>query len=79
MKHTTTLNGVISYDLEPESDDDRHLIEIMKGKTSVTMKQSRKGGITFELSKSTEGALPYMPIREFLPEKRESDSVLPEE
>lgn len=51
MKHTTTVNGVVSYELEPESPDDRHLIEIMKSKGAVTMKQSSKGGIIFELEK----------------------------
>lgn len=57
MKHTTTINGVVIYELEPESSDDRHVIEIMKGKDKVTMRQSNKGGIIFALEPSANPAL----------------------
>jgi hypothetical protein len=58
VKHQTTVNGVILYELEPTTNDDRHIIEIMKGKTQVKMRQSSKGGIIFEL----DGAVPEQPI-----------------
>lgn len=53
-----TINGVVSYELEPETGDDRHVIEIMKGKVAVTMKQSNKGGIIFELERVAGSSQP---------------------
>lgn len=51
MKHTTTINGIVSYELEPTDDIDRHLIEIMKGRSKVSMRQSSRGGLIFEMAK----------------------------
>jgi hypothetical protein len=53
MKHTMVINGTVTYELEPEkeNEDDRHIIEIMKTKGKVTMRQSSKGGVIFELER----------------------------
>lgn len=60
MKHPVKINGIVQYELEPENSDDRHLIEIMKTKDRVTVKQSTKGGIIFEMEAST----PAVPLVE---------------
>lgn len=51
MIHVTTINCVLTYELQPQTDDDRHVIELMKNKTEVSMKMGKNGGIIFELSR----------------------------
>lgn len=51
MKHTMVKNGIVSYELEPEDADDRHVIEIFKARGKVTMRQGTKGGVIFDLEK----------------------------
>lgn len=56
-------NGVVSYELEPEDSDDRHVIEIFKSRTKVTMRQGTKGGVIFDMEKAA-GTAPALGTEE---------------
>jgi hypothetical protein len=54
MKVTTTINGTIKIELQPETSDDKHILEMIKNKQVSKLSLNCKGdgelsGVVFEM------------------------------